>query len=93
MKIIASMSSNTVLVEATHAEIANLHGYNQGYDVPDNMRRNLCDVGQVVPVAKIHAAARNLHDYQAKELQRAQDAVNSLQDTITRAREVFGPAA
>lgn len=92
MKIIASIDSNTVLIQATHAEIVNLHGYNQGYDVPETARRHLCNVGQEIPVSKIHAAARSLHDYQAKELQRAQDAVNNLQDTITRAREVFGPA-
>jgi len=92
MKIIASIDSNTVLIQATHAEIVNLHGYANGYEVPEVARRNLCNVGQEVPVSKIHAAARGLHAYQAQELQRAQDALNSLQDTINRARDVFGPA-
>jgi hypothetical protein len=93
MKIIASIDSNTVLIQATHAEIVNMHGYSNANDVPETPRKYMCSVGHEIPVSKIHAAARSLHEYQAKELQRAQDAVNSLQDTITRAREVFGPAS
>lgn len=92
VKIIAKVDGTTALIEASHDEIANLHGYERAYSVPDRDKECIFRVGAAVPVARVHAAARSLHQYQAQQLQIAQNAVNSLQDTINRARDVFGPA-
>lgn len=90
MKIIASIDSSTVLIEVTHDEVANLYGYKNTYDVPEEKRKYLYCVGQTLPVAKIHAAVRSLREYQAKELAEAQTAVDRIQDSLNRARDVFG---
>lgn len=93
MKIIAKIDDNTFLIEATKDEIANLHGYDNAYQIAAADQPRMFSVnGRPPPVSHIHTAAKGLHAYQAKELARAQEAVDALQETIKKAREVFGIA-